>query len=239
MNRILVEAESLRAGRVVLTDGRFIHIRDVLASHVGDRIRMGVVDGPSYWGRVVEMDPEHCVVEWVEAQPSLAEPQVDLLLAIPRPKCLRRLLPQLAALGIRRLYLSSAEKVDRSYWGSHLLEPETYRPLLIEGLMQAGDTRLPEVRLIRRLRPFLEDEVGTLYSKTARWVAHPGATESVDTTASTPGIRLLAVGPEGGWSAFEMELFERCGFQCLSLGRRILRTDTACVALLTRMGAME
>ena len=56
---------------------------------------------------------------------------------------MRRLWAQIAALGVGRIILTNAEKVERNYFDTHILAPETYRPLLIEGLQQARDTRLP------------------------------------------------------------------------------------------------
>jgi RsmE family RNA methyltransferase len=109
------------------------------------------------------------------------------------------------------------------------------RPRLIEGLEQAGDTRLPEVTVERRLKPFIEDELDEKFPDTHRLLAHPEAGESI--TAS-PGRQptLLAVGPEGGWTPFELELFEAHGFSRLGLGPRRLRTDVACIALITACG---
>ena len=212
-----------------MRDERFAHIRDVLRAKPGERLRAGVVDGPRYEAEVASIDAEACALRLVREQSPLPEPTVDLLLALPRPKCLRRLWPQLAAIGVRRLYIAQAEKVDRSYWGSHLLDPAEYRPLLLEGLAQAGDTRLPRIRLAKRLKPLVEDELAP-----ATRLQVGGASRR---TARTGGARaLLAVGPEGGWSDYELRMFAACGFETFGLGERTLRTDTACIALLAVFG---
>lgn len=237
MNRILIEPEELRDGVATLRDGRFAHIRDVLRARPGARLRAGVVDGPRYEAELLSMDVDCCVLRLVREQAPLPPLTVDLLLALPRPKCLRRLWPQLAAMGVRRLYLANAEKVDRSYWGSHWLDPAEYRPLLLDGLAQAGDTRLPQIRLIRRLKPLVEDELATGYAPGCKWVAHPGGTREVPVSAFT-SPRVLAVGPEGGWSDYELRMFAACGFETIGLGERTLRTDTACIALLAVMGTL-
>ena len=235
MNRILLEPEELRDGIATLRDERFAHIRDVLRAKPGERLRAGVVDGPRYEAELVSIAAEACALKLVREQEPLPPPAVDLLLALPRPKCLRRLWPQLAAMGVRRLYLSNAEKVDRSYWGSHLLDPAEYRPLLLEGLSQAGDTRLPRIRLIRRLKPLVEDELASGYEAGFKWVAHPGDRRDPPASGAT-SPRLLAVGPEGGWSDYELRMFAACGFETFGLGERTLRTDTACIALLAVFG---
>jgi 16S rRNA (uracil1498-N3)-methyltransferase len=161
-------------------------------------------------------------------------PAVDLLLALPRPKVLRRLWAQLAAIGVGRIVLTNAARVERHYFDTHVLEASTYRPLLIEGLQQAGDTRLPRVSIHRQFRILVEDELDALSTDAARLVAHPGSHRSLLTVAGESQRRrvLLAIGPEGGWNDFELELLRRHRFEVVSLGPRTLRTDTACIALL-------
>ena len=67
-----------------------------------------------------------------------------------------------------------------------------------------------------------------------QWVAHPGGRREPADGAAGP--RLLAVGPEGGWSDYELRMFAACGFETFGLGERTLRTDTACIALLAVFG---
>jgi 16S rRNA (uracil1498-N3)-methyltransferase len=234
MNLILCEPGELGAeGIVTLTGVRAQHVRTVLRVRPGDRVRVGVIDGPKGRGEVIAIEDDAVVLACALDDPAPDPPAVDLLLALPRPKVLRRLWAQLAALGVGRIMLTNADRVERNYFDTHVLDEATYRPLLIEGLQQAGDTRLPRVSIHRQFRPLVEDELGPLPDGERRLVAHPGAS-SVLTLAGTSGHRpvLLAIGPEGGWNAFELELLGRHGFTTIGLGSRTLRTDTACVALL-------
>ncbi len=161
-------------------------------------------------------------------------PPVDVLLALPRPKVMRRLWAPLAALGVGRIVLTNAARVERHYFDTHVLEVGTYRPLLIEGLQQARDTRVPVVSIHRQFRVLVEDELDRLCPQRARLVAQPGAARPPgDVLQTHAGERvLLAIGPEGGWNDFELGLLDAHGFRAVSLGPRVLRTDTACVALL-------
>jgi len=158
---------------------------------------------------------------------------VDVLLALPRPKVMRRLWAQLAALGVGRIMVTNAERVERNYFDTHILAPEGYRPLLIEGLQQARDTRLPVVSIHRQFKVLVEDELDAL--RGLRLVAHPGADGSIREAVRKGGDArvLLAIGPEGGWNRFEIQLLEAHGFQPVGMGSRTLRTDTAALALLT------
>lgn len=236
MNLILLRAEELDGDRqVTLTDRRFVHSRDVLRVALGDRLRVGVLGGERFDAEIVAWSDGGCVLKLGETIEPLPEPRIDLLLALPRPKCLRRLWPQIAAMGVGRIFIVNAERVERNYWGSRFLDPEEYRPLVEEGLEQAGDTRMPEIRVLRRLKPFVEDELATAYIDGFKLLAHPLRGQDVDKGTinfSGAGRTLVAVGPEGGWSDYELRLFDANGFQRFGLGARTLRTDTACIALL-------
>jgi RsmE family RNA methyltransferase len=169
-------------------------------------------------------------------------PSVDLLLALPRPKVMQRLWAQMAALGVGQIILTNATRVERNYFDTHVLEPDTYRPLLLEGLQQARDTHLPVVSIHRRLKVLLEDDLDSLCPNGARLVAHPGSKETFTAALGTNPAHqrgktrtLLAVGPEGGWTDFELHLLAAHGFAAVGMGERTLRSDTACVALLALM----
>src|SRR5262245_4347874 len=133
---------------------------------------------------------------------------VDVLLALPRPKVLNRLWAQLAALGVGRIILTNALRVERHYFDTHVLAPESYRPRLIEGLSQARDTRLPLVSVHRQFRVLVEDQLDGLCPGGQRLVADPGAPERPADVVRASERIVLAVGPEGGWSAFERTLLE-------------------------------
>jgi len=235
VNLILVEPGELAGAEVTLTDRRAAHIRDVLHALPGTAVRLGLLDGPRGVGTVTALDATRVALRcaW-EAEPPPV-PRVDLLLALPRPKVMRRLWAQLAALGVGRVLLTNAAKVERVYFDTHVLAPATYRPLLLEGLQQAQDTRLPAVEIHKQLKPLIEDRLDGLFPGSLRLLADPAA--AVPLAAAVPagfaGRLLLAVGPEGGWTDYERELFARHGFRAVGLGPRALRTDTACIAALT------
>jgi len=158
---------------------------------------------------------------------------VDLLLALPRPKVMRRLWAQLAALGVGRIILTNAERVERNYFDTHVLAPACYRPLLVEGLQQARDTRLPAVTIHRQFMKLVEDDLARLSDAPVRLVAHPDAPTTIgEGLRGRRGRVLLAAGPEGGWNGFELQLLMGCGFHPVTLGARTLRSDTATIALL-------
>lgn len=260
MNLILVEpAEVAEDGVVVLSGPRARHLVSVLGAAPGQVVRVGLLEGPLGLGTVAALEPSgvvrlHCVFE----SHVPARPQVDLLLALPRPKVLRRLWAQVAALGVGHIALTNAARVERHYFDTHVLAPQTYRPLLLEGLQQARDTRLPDVSIHKQFRVLIEDRLDAVCPGARRLVADPGSADAVaarlrasvalpsgSSTAtgsgrardSSPARVLLAVGPEGGWNAFELGLLEAHGFETVGMGPRTVRSDTACVALLALVHA--
>ena len=260
MNLLLLESSEIGTDHVATVNGvRARHLRLVLRATIGRPVRIGIVDGPMGNGTVLTLDDERATLQCVfEAAPP-AIPEVDLLLAVPRPKVLQRLWAQIAALGVGRIILTNAERVERNYFDTHVLDPATYRPLLIEGLQQARDTRVPLVSIHRQFRVLVEDELDHLCPQPTRLRADPepyvpaGASPSQVATPLAPhqpphflpaapvapaipdasARILMAVGPEGGWNDFERRLLESRGFRRVSLGPRALRSDTACIALLT------
>lgn len=236
MNLILLRPDEIgRDGTVVLDNERATHVRTVLRASPGQTLRVGLIDGPAGTATVRNMNDATVVLERLAlgAQPP-PRPAVDLLLAVPRPKVLRRIWAQIAAIGVGRVMLTNAARVERNYFDTHWLAPDTYVPLLVEGLQQARDTRLPVVTVHRQFRPLVEDVLAMQNDDALRLVAEPGEAVPVDTAVRARQSRrvLLAVGPEGGWNAYELDLLVRHAFVRVAMGPRPLRTDTACIAAL-------
>ena len=235
MNRIILTSDELLSdGTVTLTDERAEHIRTVLNVRVGDDVRTGVLDGLIGASRVERLD-EQGVVLRTHHDEQAPEPWFDLILAAPRPKVLKRLLPQLTALGVGQIVILNAFKVEKCYFSSQWMRPAYYTPLLMEGLMQAGTTRLPDVWIQQCFKPFMEDMLDVYFANALRLIAHPGEAAGQGWAMKEGQRPLLAVGPEGGWTDYELDMFLTRGFTPFSLGSRPLRTDTATIALISVM----
>lgn len=235
MNRILIaQSEFAADGSVTLTDQRAHHIREVLRTPVGGTIATGTIDGLCGRARLLEVTPTR--VRLLPNHTTAAPPPwFDLLLAAPRPKVLKRLWPQLAALGVGHVVIIRAATVEKCYFSSQWLQPQHYRPLLIEGLTQSGTTALPRVTIAPRFKPFIEDSLDTLFPDSLRLLAHPGKHHWPPQLSGTTLRPLLAIGPEGGWTDFEVALLQEYAFLPCALGFRTLRSDTACIALIAAL----
>ena len=240
MNRILFEKSEITDGVAEFSGERAAHIVEVLHSEVGDTVKTGELDSKIGTGVVKKIesveskDGKSYVIrlELSHTGESL-QPWADLILAPPRPRVFKRLLPQLAAMGVGDIVLVGAKKVEKAFWGATVLKEENYRPLLVDGLMQSGTTIVPRLELRRNFVRFIREELDSLYPDSTRIVAHPYNAEPIGEPPQ--GRLLIAIGPEGGWTDEEVELLKSKGFQCRSLGGRILRTDTATIALLAKL----
>lgn len=243
MNLILFEPHELNADKTVhLDDRRSRHIIDVLGSQPGDRLKAGIVNGPIGSAEILSLTKDKktaaVILQFSAEGPEPQAPFCDLILGLVRPIMLKKILAQAASLGVRRIFLINANRVEKSFFGASLLKDEKYRTYLIEGLEQVKDTCLPQVSIHERFRPFIEDYIPTVESTYEKMlVAHPGGKFDMKQAvgSGTKGRTLLAVGPEGGWVDFEIEKFIEQSFVPVSMGERVLRTDTAIVALLAQL----
>lgn len=208
------------------------HLNQHLQLKAGDTLKVGVRDGQRYLTEVQSITAQQIMLRPIQTESVPNKVPVHLILALPRPKVLRRIIMDAVTLGVERISLIHSYRVDKSYWQSPFLQQlDDYVTL---GLEQAGDTIVPEIQLYKRFKPFVEDVLPTLISEQRpAYVAHPYAEQSMP-HAIAHGCNLI-VGPEGGFIPYEIELLKKNGCQAMSLGNRILRTETAVSNILGRL----
>lgn len=234
MNLLLLEAaDFIAADRVLLTDRRLRHLQDVHRAEAGETLRVGLLGSGMGEGRLLHLDQVSAELEVSFDQPPPTKLPITLLLALPRPKMLRRVLQTIATMGVPRLVLLNSYRVEKSFWQTPFLEPAAIREQLILGLEQGRDTVLPDIIIEKRFKPFVEDRLPQLAANTLGLVGHPGDYPNCPRAVSRPVT--LAIGPEGGWIPYEVEKLAEAGLAPVQLGERILRVETAVSALLARL----
>ncbi len=242
MNLILLHPQELTDQHVTLTDRRAEHIRKILRATIGDSVRVGILGGLLGTGCIQEMDGNRIVLKVHLATEPPPFPPTDLILAVPRPIMLKRVLAQAASIGVSRIFLINANRVEKSFFSATLIQSNAFTEPLLLGLEQAIDTKLPEISVHPRFRPFVEDLLPELLSDCPiRLLAHPEGDQTIAHAAKGLSAKraVLAIGPEGGWVDFEVERFKEQGFAPFSLGPRILRVDTAVPALLAQLSLLR
>ncbi|RBC01949.1 16S rRNA (uracil(1498)-N(3))-methyltransferase [Pseudomonas sp. MWU12-2115] len=234
MNLLLLEeADFIAADRVVLRDRRLTHMQEVHRSEVGDSLRVGRINGLMGSAELLRLEAGEAELRVSLDQSPPAKLPLTLVLALPRPKMLRRVFQTVATMGVSKVILINSYRVEKSFWQTPFLEPEAIRENLILGLEQARDTVLPEIIIEKRFKPFVEDRLPAISEGTLGLVGHPGNFPPCPRALSEPVT--LAIGPEGGWIPYEIDLLGKSGLQPVQLGERILRVETAVTALLARL----
>jgi len=246
VNLILLFDDDFTAPSCVRLSGRRReHVVRVHRAAIGDELVVGVANGGVGRGRVVRLDGEALEMEVVLDADPPPPARVTLVLAVPRPKVLNRVIAAASSLGVKRIVLINAWRVEKSYWSSPRMTAGSLRQQSILGLEQAKDTMLPAIEVRRLFRPFVEEELPALAQGTLALVAHPAASVPCpravgEPRGEAPGEQAgqpvtLAIGPEGGFIDAEIASLERAGFTPVSLGPRVLRVETAIAALLGRL----
>ena len=235
MNIVLLEPN-----QITTTDGvwqienprQLKHLQQHIQLNCGDTLKVGVRNGQRYLTEVISVSEQQIRIRPIQVEAIPAKLPVHLILALPRPKVLRRIIMDAVTLGVERISLIHSYRVDKSYWQSPFLQQlDDYVTL---GLEQAGDTIAPEIQLYKRFKPFVEDVLPTFISdQKPAYVAHPYAEQQMP--YAIQHACSLIVGPEGGFIPYEVDLLKKNGCQARRLGNRILRTETAVSHILGRL----
>lgn len=245
MNLLLLEPGEVVDGRARLDGRRARHLRDVLGVEVGASVRAGVIGGAVGAAVVTALADDGAVELAVTCdRPPPPRLPVVLVLAVPRPKVLTRVLEAAAAFAVERVELVNAWRVDKAYLDSPRLADDALALAMRLGAEQGGTTHLPPVTLHRRLMAFLDrDHPAGAPPAGPCLCAHPRAgrwlEDAAPFAAAARGPITLAIGPEGGWIEREVDTFAARGFTIVSLGDAILRTEAAVAGALAQLALLR
>jgi RsmE family RNA methyltransferase len=235
MNLLLLAPDEVVDGTTALLTGRrHEHAREVLRVQAGETLRVGIRGGKCGTGEVLSEGQDGLRLSLTLDSDPPPRSGVSLVLAIPRPKALKRVIPAVASLGVDRVVLINAARVEKSYFDSKVLAPAFLDGLVDLGLEQARDTRPPAIEIRDRFRPFVEDELDAWAGAAVRLAPHPSAQAPLPRVEADRSV-VLAVGPDGGWVPFEVVLLEKCGFLPVSVGPRVLRVEVAVSYIIGRI----
>ena len=230
MNQLLLKDPPPDGELFEVTGPRAEHIRTVLRSKPGDTLKTGLLNGKTGRGIIRSVEKNSVTLDSFVFDTEPAPPlPITLAVALPRPQSLKKVLHFAASSGIPELILFQSARVEKSYWNSTVLLPDSLESELTEGLEQGCGTQLPRLTFYRSFREFLA-AMNERADEFHRIVAHPVPEEPFSRKPAAEKI-LLTIGPEGGFLRTEVEAFETNGFQKFSCGRHILRVEFACAFL--------
>ena len=233
MNLILLHEKDIINGEVEITGKKLRHIFSYINPSVGDTLKTGILTGLMGEGIVTEINDQKLALTLSMHDTPPPPLHLKLVLAMPRPKVLNRVIQHASAMGIKEIYIIKTWRVEKSYWESPMIEEENLHKQMITGLEQGKDTILPEINIRKRFKPFIEDELPSIIDRSMALVAHPAEQRQCPRDVNSPVT--LAIGPEGGFIPYEIDALENIGFNTISLGERILRVETALPLLVGRL----
>lgn len=223
MNIILLPPET--QNHITLTDPNLLkHCHETLKPQIGDTLKVGITNGKIGTATVENLTENSLTLSNIICENSPPDKlNLTVILAIPRPKVLRRLIMDMTAMGVQKLILVNSYRSEKSYWQSPFLAKiDEY---IIEGLQQGCDTVPMIVEQKKRLKPFVEDELPELIKGKQAIIAHPYAESHFSQVFQDGKKTVLIIGAEGGWIEYEVDLFHKIGVQSAHIGQRILRTE--------------
>ncbi len=250
------------------SDSRAIHIKKILHKGAGDNFAAGIIGQSAGLARITSIGGncsqgqnaadagmEGDIFFDYEAQ-SDGKPlnPLHMIIGFPRPIQLKRLLRDMAALGVSSVRLCGTELGEKSYLKARLSEPEEVYKMLLDGTVQAASVHVPKPYVYPSLSACLDETGGQNVLQGQKEASsclkialdNVGAAQSLDSflRQNPPAGRpvFAAIGSERGWSPAERALLEERGFVRLGMGNRIMRTETACTVsaslILSEMGAL-
>lgn len=229
MNLLLLKPEDIQSNGYALVEGRRAeHIHCVLHSCIGDKIRCGILGGKLGFAELQESSRRHALLKLhakFDTPPPLAR-QLRFIIALPRPQSFKKTLHFIASAGIKEVWFIASERVEKSYWKSSALEPENITNETMLALEQGMDTVPPRIEFRDSFREFvLGGELAEISKDSRNLIAHP--VNAVECPRALTQMATIAIGPEGGFIAREVELFIATGFEPVTLGAHILRVEFA------------
>ena len=234
MNLLLLHPDDFKKeNEVTLSGRRFKHLNEIVKPKIEQVLDVGLLNGKTGAGSVISIDSQSITLAiTLNKNPPVPSP-LTLILALPRPLMLKRILQTVTTMGIKQIHLINSQRVEKSYWNSSDLTQEVIHHQLILGLEQACDTVLPDIHFHKHFKSFVSSELSNLTQGKQALMAHLGNYPPCPTNIQQH--TLLAVGPEGGFIDHEIKSFINAGFQMIQIGERPLRVEAAVTALLGRL----
>ena len=227
MNIIIFTDDELKTG-LLRHDRRVQHILKILKKGPGDDFFAGTFDGKTGKATIVSFDRNMMHFAFRPDSEATSLYPVWVIMGFPRPIQANRVLRELSSLGVSRIFLCGSDLGEKSYLDSSCYKHGRYVHALVEGAEQSGNPRIPDISTHPNL-----DSVMNLLLDTNNFkkiALDPGITTNYFNILTFDGqTTILAVGNERGWTERELNLLKFNNFHIASLGKRILRTETAAV----------
>jgi 16S rRNA (uracil1498-N3)-methyltransferase len=243
LTRVYVETPLIPGSMVELPPDTASHLARVLRARSGDSLILFNGDGREFDGAIeavrgsrVSASVGHSRL--VDRESPLA---ITLVQCVPRGDRMDFVVQKATELGVARIVpVLSQRSVVRLDPGQAESKANHWRAVAVSACEQCGRTRLPAIEAARPLLDYLGDSTACAGPRLVfepQSGPQPAAATSPGAAATNPGAAVgaivdaeIAIGPEGGFAADELEAFRVVGFSRVALGPRVLRAETAAIA---------
>ena len=222
-------ADEVVGNRAFLLGRNAEHLSRVLRAQIGQQFEIATGDGVRL-GTVVEIDSEKISLELAESlQVNAGQSRLTthLYLAVFKFDRFEWAVEKCTELGVTSIVPVIAQRTDARLADAAQKRAERWRRIAHEAAQQSRRDAAPEIHNPEKLEKTIREAAGK------RIVL--AETEREQTLADLAGhdpVMSLAIGPEGGWTETELALFSQAGWISASLGKTILRAETAAIAAL-------
>ena len=241
-------------------DERAKHILQILHKKEGDTFTAGIIDSKAGSATIQKIDEQNIYFTFNPLSDGKKLYNLKMIIGFPRPIQLKRLLRDIAALGVCEVHLTGTELGEKSYMQSTLVEKGNAYKMLLDGTVQAGSTHVPRLFLHKTLKEcitYLEENENKKDLHHILRLALDNVSPSCslqsamndlpcvrcDNTCDDAKMVYAAIGSERGWTNKERELLKENGYILSGMGCRIMRTETAATVagsiILNTMGYLK
>jgi RsmE family RNA methyltransferase len=233
MNLLLLNRSDLIAENKAEIFGEKVrHLNEILKLNPGNEVRVGILNGKKGKAVIEKIETEKAVLSFELYEDPLPKIPLSVIVALARPKVLSRLVSDLVSYGVEGIEIIQTYFGDKGYWENELFTESGLAEAVGKGLEQSMDTIPPKISLVKRFGPYSNDILPEYSAKSNCYIALPGDFPKIGEIEKGKS-NIIAIGPERGWTKYEAAQFIKAGFQPVSLGNRVVRTEAAvhaCVA---------
>ena len=225
--------QNLNNDRALMEGEAAHHLGRVLRAQVGQLYELS--DGSSVWlARIETLGRDRVEFQLLEQLPAnIPQLRTTLLLSVVKFDAFEWALEKATELGVTRIVPLAASRSEKALLSAAAKRAERWKKILLESSQQSRRVQLPALEPLAKPEAIFAsqtDGVRILLSESAEAKPLRETLSGIHATSAA-----LAIGPEGGWTDAEFAAARACSFHEASLGKLILRTETAVVASLAAL----
>ncbi|WNY62541.1 16S rRNA (uracil(1498)-N(3))-methyltransferase [Borreliella carolinensis] len=226
MNLMLITFGEFKTG-IPLNDTRTEHLVKILKLKDNDKFKFGILGEKNIYHCIYKKDKKLFFKKIFKIDESNKLKKLNVLIGMIRPIVAKRIIKELASIGICEIIFFNTELTEKSYLNSKIFKNNACEKHLIAGAMQGGVTYLPKIKIMKNLKDSLK-YIKQENFETKILLEKNSEKNLIDIKQINNAA--IIVGPERGFTEKEKQLIAQHNFSSHSISSNILRTETATIA---------